>query len=52
MNCEKMIDLARSLFREERSINKLTGWFRIRESAAKHEKEYAALSEERRTAAL
>ncbi len=47
-----MIALAKDLFLEERSINKLTGWFRIRESAAKHEDEYAALSSERRTSAL
>ena len=52
MSCEKMIALAKDLFLEERSINKLTGWFRIRESAAQHEEEYAALSPERRTSAL
>ncbi len=52
MSSEKMIVLAKDLFREERSINKLTGWFHIRESAAKHESEYVDLSLERRTSAL
>ena len=47
-----VIDLAKALFREERAINKLTGWFQIRETAAKNEAKYADLSLERRTAAL
>ena len=49
---QHIIDLAKALFREERSITKLTGWFQIRETAAKNEGKYADLSLERRTAAL
>lgn len=46
------IELAKKLFEEERSIKKLTGWFLIRETAAKNEEKYAHLSLERRCAAL
>lgn len=49
---KQTIELAKALFREERAINKLTGWFRIRETAARNEGRYADLPEERRTARL
>jgi len=51
-NAQHNIELAKKLFQEERSIKKLTGWFTIRETAAKNEKKYADLSLERQTAAL
>ena len=49
---QHIIQLAKELFREERAITKLTGWFQIRETAAKNEEKYKDLSEERKTAAL
>lgn len=45
-------ELAKKLFEEERSIKKLTGWFLIRELAAKNGEKYVSLSPERRAAAL
>ena len=51
-NAKHTVELAKALFREERSIKKLTGWFRIRETAAREEQKYRSLSAERATAAL
>ncbi len=51
-NAEKTVLLAKELFKEERKINKLDGWFRTRESVASHEGEYANLSKERRASAV
>lgn len=52
MNAKNTVELAKALFKEERSINKLTGWFLIRENGAKNEEKFADLSLERRSAAL
>ncbi len=52
MNAKNTVELAKALFKEERSINKLTGWFQIRETAARNEGKWAHLSIERRSAAL
>lgn len=48
---KNLISLAKKLFEEERSINKLTGWFLIRETAAKNEEKYKGLSLEGKCAA-
>lgn len=51
-NTQHTIDLAKELFKEERNIKKLTGWFRIRETAAENDDKYPKLSPERKAAAL
>ncbi len=38
-----VIDMAKALFREERALKRLDGWFLIREACARNEEKYAAL---------
>ena len=38
-----VIDRAKALFREERALKRLDGWFLIREACARNEEKYAAL---------
>ena len=39
-NAKKLTDLANDLFKEEREINNLTGWFIIKETESEFEEEY------------
>lgn len=52
MTPTKMTELAKALFREERSIMRLDGWFFIKEIQMKYEHETEGLSEMRRAAYL
>ena len=51
-NAETITAMAKELFREERAIQRLDGWFLIRESARLHAAECEGMSEERRAAFL
>ncbi len=48
----KITEMAKDLFREERAIKRLDGWFLTRESARLHTAECEGMSEERRAAVL
>ncbi len=52
LSASVMTDMAKALFREEREIKRLDGWFLVKESYMKHEKETAGMSEVRRAAVL
>ncbi len=43
-NAQKLTDLADDLFKEERKINNLTGWFIIKETESKFEEEFKEFS--------
>ena len=49
---EKITDMAKALFKEERSINRLDGWFFTKEIQIKYENEAKNLSKMRRAAYL
>lgn len=44
LNAKKLTDLANDLFKEEREINNLTGWFIIKETESKFEEEFKEFS--------
>ena len=49
---ERITQMAKDLFREERSLKRLDGWFLIKESYMNHEPEYADMRPMERAANL
>ena len=49
---ERVTEMAKELFREERSLKRLDGWFLIKESYMAHEDKYASLPPMERAAKL
>ena len=52
INPSRVFDMAKELFREERSLTRLDGWFLIRESCAVNGAKYVALPPQEKAASL